>query len=477
MPDESSPRYALFGNTQTVAWEDEHGTIAWLAFPTADAPALFDCRTPECGAAHFALEVVGPHTVERHYIGETGILQTLIQTPSGGRASMVDFLPVRPVTTPEGFQARVHQQRLVRVVEAHAGEVTFQLRFAPRPDGVTPETELDTNGLLFIGSSSSVILQSEAEVHVHTGGATGQFTLKPQEKRHFVITQVADKDPDVPEIRATEADWEIDGTIDYWLQWGRQCPFQGVQRSHVLKLAALLKAIAAPGPHATSPLRMLAPVALTAWGWEQELAQALASWRPDPASAADRQQAGWLLWGLATAQAAGLIEATLVVPHWSKLQPMVEALAGATEPAERLAVWVGLEGGLALADELLLDGDQPAWTAAREALRPALASELSPAEAAAVGVAAPVADAPEGSEAIERCWRVRQELAAGAYLQARRLMDQLLQAYGPLGIVEGSAQAHAEPGELALVLWTAAEIYLQSAPTPGKVNLPGDLGD
>ena len=87
MSDESTPRYALFGNAQTVAWEDAHGTIAWLAFPTADASPIFDALTPACGAGHFALEVVGPHTIERHFIGETGILQTLIQTPSGGRAA------------------------------------------------------------------------------------------------------------------------------------------------------------------------------------------------------------------------------------------------------------------------------------------------------------------------------------------------------------------------------------------------------
>jgi hypothetical protein len=72
---------------------------------------------------------------------------------------------------------------------------------------------------------------------------------------------------------------------------------------------------------------------------------------------------------------------------------------------------------------------------------------------------------------------VRQELNAGAYLQARRLMDQLLQAYGPLGVLDHAQQAHLDPGELALVLWTAAEIYLQSAPTPNRVSLPGDLGD
>jgi hypothetical protein len=483
MSSDLAPRYALFGNTQTVAWEDADGTIAWLALPHPDSPALFDSLTPDCGAGHFALEVVGPHTIERQFVGDTAILQTLITTPDGGKASMLDLLPLRPQVSPHGLQARVHQPRLIRVVEGHAGEVRFRLRFAPRPDGVqAPETEVDANGLLFVGERSSVVLQSEAEVHLHRGGATGEFTLKPQEKRHFVVTWMNDPDPDIPEIRATEADWEMDGTIDFWLQWGHLCPFQGVQRSYIVRLAAMLKALT-PTPERRGPLReslyaspyaLLAPVALAAWGWEGELAHALAAWKPDPADALDRRQTGWLLWGLAAAQTAGLVEGPLLLPHWETLRPMIEALATApaVEEEDRLAAWVGLRAAHALADELMLTGDAAAWRSASPADVAA-----GGARAAALGLGPARADGAPADTAIARIWRVRQALAVGGYLQARRLMDGLLQAYGPLGVVEEADQPHADPGELALALWTAAEIYLQEAPTPERVHLEGDLGN
>ena len=74
-----------------------------------------------------------------------------------------------------------------------------------------------------------------------------------------------------------------------------------------------------------------------------------------------------------------------------------------------------------------------------------------PPAPAALGLKPPAVEEAEDGGAIARCWRVRQELNAGAYLQARRLMDQLLQSYGPLGVVEGAMQDHADPNELALV--------------------------
>jgi hypothetical protein len=347
--------------------------------------------------------------------------------------------------------------------------------------------EVDANGLLFAGDATSVVLQSEAEVHLHEGGATGEFVLKPQEKRHFVVTAMNGRDPEIPEIRTTEADWEVDGTIDFWVQWTLRCPFQGVQRTHVLRLASLLRSVFVTPGHQRGALRetlygspylLLAPVALAAWGWEEELAGALSAWQPDPEDALDRQQAAWLVWGLAAAQASGLVEGTLVVPHWNKLRPMVDALAMHAGGGEPVATVAGLRAALALADELMLEGDASAWETGVATAQGGLADgEKSDFRGAALRLGGIDTSHDEPVAAVDRTWRVRQELTWGGYLQARRQMDTLLQAYGPLGTVEGTAPNHPDLGEWALVLWTAAEIYLQGAPTPERVHLEGDLGD
>lgn len=491
----ASPTYAVLGNTQSLALIHESGAVAWAAFPWLDDQPVFEQEgLPFTNAlTHggvFELEPDEPYTIERAYMGETSVLHTTYTT-AGGKALVMDYLPIRPGRSVH--EARVVKQRLIRVVEGMAGEMAFHWRFSARPEGLLrPDLSLDPNGLVCSGQESSLLLQTEAEAHLQELQATGHFAVAAREKRHFVLTHVPNPDPDVPEVSATEPEWEMDGTFDFWLAWARHCPFQGAQREVVLKLAGMLKAWWVPPHHHggrldaefyANPACILAPVALAAWGWEGELADAMKVWAPKPESTFDRAASAWLLEALATAQATGLVEATLVTPHWARLQPMVDAIAaeaGSTEPDVRLLMWRGLRAGLSLADELLLPGDQARWRAALAEAERGLDLTGSRAELAqALGLEAaspPETDEPP-TDGLAASWRIRRELATGGYLQARRRMDHLLLAYGPLGVLAEADRVWPDPGELAFVLWTAAEIYLQGAPEAGRVDMPGDLGE
>lgn len=493
-----APTFAVLGNTQTLALVHESGALAWAAFPFLDDLPLFEQEgLPFTNAlTHggvFEFEPEEPYTVERSYLGETSILQT-VYTTANGKAIMQDFLPVR--LGRYIHETRVVKHRFVRIVEGSAGEISFRWRYAPRPEGLLrPDLSLDTNGLVSAGQTTSLLLQTEADAHLHEIEASGHFTLQPREKRHFVLTHLADPDPDVPEMPATEPDWEMDGTFDFWLAWARFCPFQGAQRDIVLKLATRLKSWwVAPNHHAgrldaefyTNPACILTPVALAAWGWEGEFDAALKVWNPRPESAFDRAAAVWLMEALAVAQSTGLVEATLVTPHWPRLLPMVESLVAEAEHEAqegRFLAWRGLRAAGTLADELLLPGDQAKWKTAADTAEAGLAEGLTLGAADAAGaLGLAVASGPQPdddaspTDGVAACWRIRRELATGGYLQARRRMDQLLLAYGPLGVLEGVEKLMPDPGEVAFVLWTAAEIYLQGAPETGRVEMPGDLG-
>jgi hypothetical protein len=165
---------------------------------------------------------------------------------------------------------------------------------------------------------------------------------------------------------------------------------------------------------------------------------------------------------------------------------MIESLVAEADheaPEGRLLAWRGMRAAGILADELLLPGDQAGWQDAMNKAEAGLADALAPSAAEVAGALGLALESQasddEGplTDGVAACWRIRRELATGGYLQARRRMDQLLLAYGPLGVLDGVDKLFPDPGELAFVLWTAAEIYLQGAPETGRVDMPGDLGD
>ncbi|MDB5098986.1 MAG: glycosyl hydrolase [Cyanobacteria bacterium RYN_339] len=441
---------ALVGNTRAIALIDPDGSVAWLALPLASDAPLFDRHAAAPGlAGAFTLAPLDATAHTRAYVGETAVLRTTWETASGS-ASVLDYLPLRPGPTGAG---KVPHDRLVRVVEGIAGEITFEVRLAPLLDGPA-DVSFDPNGILFAGPTRTLILQTEQQVHPHGGEVAARFTLKAGEKRHFVLTLVADGDPDVPEMKSTEPLWDLDGTFDFWLGWARELPFQGVQRPAVLKLASAVRAALLPpeaylGGLVPGPGREFAlgaPVALASWGWTAPFEAVLAG-GPRLAAGDAAVAASFFAW-LAPAQRAGLIEANSLPAHWAPWAAIAERLA--TAPVGPAA---GLRGAADLADDLLLEGDHPAWLAAAGPYEPPCVDDVAfdaLAPAAAVGA-------------------IAAELEGGAYLQARRRMDRWLQAYDPLAPGhDWLASAHA----LAL----AARLYLAEPPTPGRVDMPGDLG-
>ena len=477
---------AALGDSRTVALVGADGAIEWLAFPDASGATIFDVGAD--ATASFALAPDDAATATREYVGETTVLRTGWAT-AAGRANVIDFLPVR--AGGDGREPRLHVRRLVRVVEGIAGEVTFRFRLAPRPAGLTPELIEDANGLLFMAGGMALVLHTACEVTLRgDGSADGVFTVAQGQREVFLLTWYDTTDPDVPEATTAEPDWELDGTYEFWLAWTRLCPFQGVQRDHVLRLLSLVKAWApqalpAPDPGLPPLLaaswRVLAAPALAAWGYESELAALLAAWRPDPDLVADRVRAGWLLDALATGNATGLLDPFAWMPAWGGLAAAADALAmNAGGGAHDLAAVAGLRGALALADDLMLEADSDAWQAGAVAAagRLAMAPGLPEGWEVALGLreeapgrtpALPGDGVPAAAEAY---WRIRRELAGGAYLQARRLMDDFISRHE--AVVPGPGP---DPGALAATMWLAAQIYLQGPPTPERVSLPGDLGD
>ena len=87
--------YALIGDTHTAALISREGSLDWLCLPRFDSPACFAALlgTPEHGRW-----LITPRenstTIRRRYRGDTLVLETCFDTPTG-TVMVVDFMPPR----------------------------------------------------------------------------------------------------------------------------------------------------------------------------------------------------------------------------------------------------------------------------------------------------------------------------------------------------------------------------------------------
>lgn len=105
--------YALLSDLQTGPLVSREGSIDWLCLPRFDSAAVFSALLGTADDGRWRLAVRGGMVRERRYLGDTLIVETIWECPTG-TAKVIDFLP------PSTVQADV-----VRIVECISGEVTI----------------------------------------------------------------------------------------------------------------------------------------------------------------------------------------------------------------------------------------------------------------------------------------------------------------------------------------------------------------
>ena len=223
--------YALIGDCETAALVGRDGSLDWLCVPRFDSPACFAALlgTPEHGRWLLApLEQAS--SVRRRYRGETLILETEFQTPTG-TAVVIDCMPPRTA-----------RAQIVRVVVGLQGEVRFRLELVVRFDygSLVPWVRRVEDGLTAVGGPDALHLATPISLRGEDFRTVGEFTVGAGDRVPFVLRWHASYEERPP---AQSADALLKETERWWSEWSARCRFAGEWREPVLRSLITLKAL------------------------------------------------------------------------------------------------------------------------------------------------------------------------------------------------------------------------------------------
>ncbi|UDY34329.1 glycoside hydrolase family 15 protein [Dermatobacter hominis] len=223
--------HALIGDTRGVALVDRTGSIDWWCPARIDAPACFAALlgTPDHG--HWRLAPTEPVLhVERRYEPDTLVLETVMTTASG-TVAVIDFM------TPEHADPTIHRR-----VEGRDGSVRMEMELVVRFDygSVTPWVRATGDGLLMVGGSEALRLNSPVPLHGRDMRTYADFSVDRGEHRSFSLAWHPSVDPAPLPLDTAAA---LHGTRGWWRAWVSRCTYTGPWREDVIRSLITLKAL------------------------------------------------------------------------------------------------------------------------------------------------------------------------------------------------------------------------------------------
>ena len=83
----------LIGNRRTAAAIDSRGTVVWYCPGRFDRPSLFAALLDPDGGS-WTVHLPGAAALRRRYLGESAVLQTVLQDQQGGELELTDWMPL-----------------------------------------------------------------------------------------------------------------------------------------------------------------------------------------------------------------------------------------------------------------------------------------------------------------------------------------------------------------------------------------------
>lgn len=228
--------YAALGDGRSVALVGWDGSIDWWCVPHMDSPPLCDRLLASANGGCFAITPQQAFSVERRYLPNSNVLETLFITASGS-ARMIESLNSGPA-------GRLPWAELARRVEGITGQVDFAvtLNFGTQADTVCPYLAPTGNGCVFhAGRILGMFLHSE-QLQIERQDDLGvSATLRIAAGQKTVLAIIAGRDEPLVRPPLELIDARIDGSDREWRQWSQGLTYDGPYKPLVVRSALALK--------------------------------------------------------------------------------------------------------------------------------------------------------------------------------------------------------------------------------------------
>jgi len=246
--------YALIGDCHTNALVGVNGSIDWLCFPRPDSPSVFTHLLDDQHGGNFAVRVEDAD-VERAYVEDTNVLRTTWRN-DGGELTVLDCMPLRvDDEAGDGVLRPIPGRGVLRRLECTSGTVTVQVRVTPRFEYslVVPRLRTPTPHLAdFVGGGSAIRVRSTHELQrrdAHTlrrgDVLAADWQLEEGEVAWLLATWTPAHLAPIDEPEPDPDGWQelLDGTVEFWRAWIKECDYEGDRTEDVHRSALVLKAL------------------------------------------------------------------------------------------------------------------------------------------------------------------------------------------------------------------------------------------
>jgi GH15 family glucan-1,4-alpha-glucosidase len=208
--------YGLLGDCQSAALVSRAGSVDWWCPSRFDAPSVFG-RLLDPDAGHWSIQPAVTFEVERAYVVETMVLETVFRTERGV-LRLRDALALGSGERDHAIGFR-SPHALIRVLEAIEGEVPVCVEFVPRPEYglIEPTLVADEGFLAAIGGARPLFLTGAQDFDVAGGSARAELTVRVGEPRGFALQSapgILGERPAALDPHATLTD-----TLAGWRSW------------------------------------------------------------------------------------------------------------------------------------------------------------------------------------------------------------------------------------------------------------------